>query len=98
MTDRSRLTLRRCGEPVAGWQHRWLGLSTLRHWATGAHLNFDDALPRPTAPVPLALPYPPDSRPASTPLCSRSFSGVCADLVLALLLLEGRNHKRLTGR
>ena len=32
---------------------------------SAAHLYFDDASPRPTASVPLALPYPSDRRPAS---------------------------------
>lgn len=38
------------------------------HPVAAAHLNFDDALPRPTASVPLALPYPSDWRPASASL------------------------------
>lgn len=46
------------------------------HPAVAAHLNFDDALPRPTASVPLALPYPSDWRPASTSLSPRVFWGV----------------------
>lgn len=44
--------------------------------AAVAHLNFDDALPKPSALVPLALPYPSDCRPASASLLPDTGSGV----------------------